>query len=180
MNCKLPLLVAAIVVLGGCTAAPQQQKPAHSSRVEDFGSDYTFLVTPGMSGAFPANYKSVVAAWVRASFLDPFSLRNVAITNPVEAKAGKFGWLVCFSANGRNTFGAYAGQQTYAVLINNGTVVDAFPKTRMRGASGASAGYQRTANTLNEMEGSLALDLCGRGLQSGKMSFEPFPELEAR
>lgn len=179
MNRKFASLVAAMVMLSGC-AEPQRQQNRVPARTA--GSEYTFAVTsPGLAGSFPENYKALVATWVRSTFLDPFTLRNVAITRPVEAIVdSRVGWLICFTANGRNAYGAYAGQQAYAVIINGGAIVDTFPKTRTRGTTGMPASYERTVDNLNAVQGALALNLCAQGVQSEKVRFEPFPELEGR
>ena len=162
------LLVVAATVLNACSAP---KPPPNRSRVASEPA-FTLQVPPGMAGAYPENYKAVMAAWVSNTFFDPFSLRNAEITRPVEAKAERFGWLVCFSANARNRYGAYAGQQTYAVLINGGVVVDAFPKTTP--TAGMPASYQRLAATHDSLQKTLALDLCAQAVQSGKVRFEPY------
>jgi hypothetical protein len=73
--------------------------------------------------------------------------------------------------------GAYTGSQVHSLLIRDNSVIDAFPKSTP--ASGL-AGYDRTIETINAMEGNLMLNLCVEAAQSGRTSAEPFPELEGR
>lgn len=166
--------IGALLCVTGCA---EPSKPAARTAPEP---TYTLQVTPGMAGPYPALYKGMLASWVRGTFLDPYSLRNVHVTKPVEVKAsrGTFAWLVCLSANARNRYGAYTGQQAHAVLIRNSAIIDAFPKSTA--PSGLGTGYDRMVDTANSMEGTLVLNLCVEAVQSGRASSEPFPELEGR
>jgi hypothetical protein len=85
-----------------------------------------YEIDPARSGPFPDDYKQIVAAYVRDTFLDPHTLQDVAISAPDRGRmADQQGWIVCFVANGKNGQGAYAGRRTTAYLINDGRVIAA-------------------------------------------------------
>ena len=82
-------------------------------------------------GAYPANYKEIITAWLNTSLGDP---RSAQITwrgepRPGELDVGKgqkvTGFLVDFSVNARNIFGAPTGKQKHTALIRDGQVVTA-------------------------------------------------------
>lgn len=152
-------------------------------------SSYKLEVPPGLAGPFPTAYKAAIATWARGNFLDPYSLRDVVVTKPVEAEAqsGQYGWLVCLGVNARNRFGAYTGQQWLALLLRDGSVVDAYPKSTSSSQPIGIAGYDRAMsrasdyrNQANALEGALMLNLCGDAIQSGRTVLERFPEVEQR
>jgi hypothetical protein len=66
-------------------------------------------------GPFPETYKGVVR-FILKSDKEP---RAVAISAPAAMNGRPAGWLVCFRANSKNEFGAYAGLQVTAVVIRN-------------------------------------------------------------
>lgn len=71
----------------------------------------------------PANYRALIAADMRAKFYDPWSVRDVSITEPyVDPRFP--GWLVCIRANSKNQLGGYTGQQPVAYLLRDGKVIE--------------------------------------------------------
>lgn len=152
-------------------------------------SSYKLQVPPEMAGPFPTAYRATVATWARGNFLDPYSLRDVFVTKPVEAEArsGQYGWLVCLGVNARNRFGAYTGQQWYALLLRDAYVVDAYPKPTSSSQPIGMPAYDRAMsrasdyqNQANAIGGALMLNLCGDAIKSGRTVLERFPELEQR
>lgn len=82
-------------------------------------------------GAYPANYKELVTAWLNSSLGDPKSaeIKWLGEPRPGELDVGKgqkvAGFLVDFSVNARNIFGAPTGMQKHTALIRDGQVVTA-------------------------------------------------------
>ena len=79
-------------------------------------------------GPYPANYKEVVTQWLQTQLIDPTSARIEWKSEPKPADLGKkgehlYGYLVTFTVNARNRFGAYTGKQEHGALIRNGEVV---------------------------------------------------------
>lgn len=76
-------------------------------------------------GPEPMNYREIVKTAVHDTFFDPYSLRDVSVTEPHTGRMYRTeGWLVCVRANGKNRMGAYAGMSETVFLIRNGIVVD--------------------------------------------------------
>jgi hypothetical protein len=82
-------------------------------------------------GAYPANYQEIITAWLNSSLVDPKSvqIKWLGEPRPGELDVGKgqkvTGFLVDFSVNARNVFGAYTGSQKHTALIRDGQVVTA-------------------------------------------------------
>lgn len=82
-------------------------------------------------GAYPAKYQEIVTAWLNSSLVDPKSVRIEWLSEPrpgeLTVAKGKTvsGFLVDFSVNARNIFGAYTGAQKHTALIRDGQVVTA-------------------------------------------------------
>lgn len=82
-------------------------------------------------GSYPANYKEIITAWLNASLGDPRSadIKFLGEPRPGELEVGKgqkvSGFLVDFSVNARNIFGAPTGAQKHTALIRDGQVVTA-------------------------------------------------------
>lgn len=82
-------------------------------------------------GAYPANYQEIITAWLNASLGDPKSaqIKWLGEPRPGQLDVGKgqkvAGFLVDFSVNARNIFGASTGAQKHTALIRDGQVVTA-------------------------------------------------------
>ncbi len=82
-------------------------------------------------GAYPVNYQEIVTAWLNSSLVDPKSvqIKWLGAPRPGELTVGKgqrvSGFLVDFTVNARNIFGAYTGAQKHTALIRDGQVVTA-------------------------------------------------------
>ncbi len=90
------------------------------------------LPAPGaVYGAYPAKYQDIVTAWLDSSLVDPKSVKIswLGEPRPGELTVGKgqkvAGFLVDFTVNARNIFGAYTGAQKHTALIRDGQVVTA-------------------------------------------------------
>ena len=87
-------------------------------------------------GPKPSNYREIVAAQVRATFFDPYSIRDAGIAEPFPGgtvitydwQSGE-GWVVCLRANGKNRFGAYIGVKETAFVVRGGKVVHTLDET---------------------------------------------------
>ena len=81
-------------------------------------------------GAYPQNYQEIITAWLNQALVDP---KSVIITWKGEPRPGELkvqgrmisGFLVDFTVNARNIFGAYTGAQKHTALIRDGKVVTA-------------------------------------------------------
>ena len=82
-------------------------------------------------GAYPAKYQEIITTWLNSSLVDPKSvqIKWLGEPRPGELDVGKgrkvAGFLVDFSVNARNIFGAYTGSQKHTALIRDGQVVTA-------------------------------------------------------
>jgi hypothetical protein len=79
-------------------------------------------------GPYPTNYKEIIVQWLNKQLIDPDSARIEWDGDPKATDLGKggeavSGYLVNFTVNARNQFGAYTGKQKHSVLIRNGEVI---------------------------------------------------------
>ena len=79
-------------------------------------------------GIYPIGYKDIIMEWLNKQLLDPDSARIEWSGDPKPSDVGKgseaaSGYLVNFTVNARNRFGAYTGKQKHSVLIRNGEVI---------------------------------------------------------
>ena len=104
--------------------SPTQSVPsAPAQSVNPFSSSY---------GAYPANYQEIITTWLNTNLVDPRTVVVKWLSEPKPGelpidKAGKMvsGFVVDFSVNARNLFGAYTGPQKHTALIRDGQVVTA-------------------------------------------------------
>src|SRR5690554_5255712 len=87
MTMKAGLLALAVVTVAAC--APD--------------------LTTGSIGPQPADYREIVKAHVRATFFDPYSIRDAYISRPFPGGTvinsnmeSGMGWVVCLKANAKN------------------------------------------------------------------------------
>ena len=79
-------------------------------------------------GPYPTLYKEIIMQWLNTQLIDPDSARIEWNEEPKPSDVGKgtetvSGYLVNFTVNARNRFGAYTGKQKHSVLIRNGEVI---------------------------------------------------------
>jgi hypothetical protein len=79
-------------------------------------------------GPYPTYYKEIVMVWLNKQLIDPDSARVEWSGEPKPSDLGKgseakSGYLVNFTVNARNRFGAYTGKQKHSALIRNGEVI---------------------------------------------------------
>lgn len=110
------LIAAALLALAACQSVPPAPTDAQMARA-DFGRP-------------PADHVAIVKAWYGAALKDPGSAQYRTITEPVQywlgargTQAGVYGYLVCATVNAKNSYGAYVGFKTEALLIRDGAVV---------------------------------------------------------
>lgn len=119
MKKAAPSLIAAIA-LSGCAAS-----------------------TGGITGSIqqpPMNYREQVRAYVKANFKDPYSIRDAKIAttplrddNPMPLPNGTWAsgfYVVCFSANAKNAFGAYTGIKAHGAIFIDGALNSVFSNPR--------------------------------------------------
>jgi hypothetical protein len=138
--------VAACALAAGCAGTPQEAANA--------GNPY------------PADYKRLAAAYVRETFLDPYSIRDAEIAAPKLAMGpgllgdGSFAtpWVVCVRANAKNRMGAYTGRTATGIQVYRGKAVGAYGGPATLGTSTVDAGE----------------------LACGGASYAPFPEINGK
>src|SRR5215470_19220092 len=79
-------------------------------------------------GSYPTDYKQIITVWLNKQLIDPDSARIEWNGDPKPTDVGKgseavAGYLVNFTVNARNQFGAYTGKQKHSVLIRNSEVI---------------------------------------------------------
>src|SRR5215471_14038804 len=79
-------------------------------------------------GPYPTNYKEIIMQWLNKQLIDPDSARIEWDGEPRPSDVGKgseavSGYLVNFTVNARNRFGAYTGKQKHSVLIRNSEII---------------------------------------------------------
>jgi hypothetical protein len=110
-----------------------------------------------INAAPPVNYRQAIAEYTRTAFVDPYSIRDAAISQPFPIRHGLLGqdtvWYICIRANARNRLGGYTGMnETPIAFIGN--QVDVPRSDAVRNNMGAT--------------------ICGPA------RYEPFPEIEGR
>jgi hypothetical protein len=94
-------------LLGGCQTAKGPEGQALEAQV-------------------PANYRAQVAAYLRKTLKDPYTVRDAEISAPTTIFVGLVNGGsapgVCLKMNSKNSFGAYTGLQIHAVAMRNGEV----------------------------------------------------------
>jgi hypothetical protein len=87
------------------------------------------VVSDPVYGEYPTRYKGLIMDWLYQHLHDPLSAKVEWQGEPKrgdlpDARGRKvYGYLVLFSVNSRNRFGAYTGKQTHGALIRNGAIV---------------------------------------------------------
>ena len=83
-------------------------------------------IDPAKSGPYPQNYRQLAKDYVRTTFFDPYSMRDVQISTPHNGRMfAQQGWVVCIAANAKNRMGGYTGLKKTALLMRDGAVIDA-------------------------------------------------------
>jgi hypothetical protein len=76
------------------------------------------------AGPPPADAKAIVKQYIKDSFFDPYSLRDVSITSAIPGTlAFQSGYLLCLECNGKNRMGGYIGKNRQAILIRHDKVI---------------------------------------------------------
>lgn len=97
---RLLLILAVAVALSGCAE-----------------------VQPVDIGPYPNN-KAIMKEYIKNTFFDPYSLRDVSISETEEGVIGwNKGWLFCLECNAKNRMGGYIGLNRSAYLIQAEKVV---------------------------------------------------------
>lgn len=105
-------IIACTLLLAGCASAPP-------------------LTTQTTAAAVPppppANYRAMIKERVVATFKDPYSIRDAAISAPKFEPPNEIwksgSWIVCFKATAKNSFGGYTGAEYRAATFEDGKLV---------------------------------------------------------
>jgi hypothetical protein len=84
-------------------------------------------------GPYPKDYEAIVQNYIRTTFKDPYSIRDLSIQKPTKGwvtgawifgeKPITYGWEIIFAVNGKNGFGAYTGLQKIDLVVRDGKIV---------------------------------------------------------
>ena len=82
-------------------------------------------VTEMWASARPAtdNEKSAIIDGMRDALHDPYSVRDVEISEVITATLGGIVHQVCVRGNAKNAYGGYTGRETYLLYMNNAAQV---------------------------------------------------------
>lgn len=111
------------------SATVVQVSPTSAATTTTSGSATPPIPTDPVYGDYPTRYKGLIMDWLYQHLHDPLSAKIEWQGEPKrgdlpDARGRKvYGYLVLFSVNSRNRFGAYTGKQTHGALIRNGAVV---------------------------------------------------------
>ena len=117
MNVALFITVMAFLV--GCAGLPTPEEIASADH-----------------GSYPNNYEDIVKSYFARILKDPYSVRYESISTPQRywlanrLEGATYGYLVCVTLNAKNSYGAYIGYETDALIIRNGVVVKYIAKGR--------------------------------------------------
>lgn len=77
------------------------------------------VIPDSEAGPYPHNYKEVTDKYVKAHFKDPSSVKDTEISKPIPYRVfDRRGYLICFRANAKNSYGGYTGVQTSAFILS--------------------------------------------------------------
>jgi hypothetical protein len=84
-------------------------------------------------GPYPKNHEEIVQKYIHENFMDPYSIRDLAIQKPTKGwvtgawlfgeKPITYGWEIIFAVNAKNSFGAYSGLQKIDLIVRDGKIV---------------------------------------------------------
>lgn len=97
------------------------------------------ITPPPEASEPPRNYEAAVAQFVRTTYFDPYSMRDVQISQPFYQSFPMVGgatWWVCVRANAKNRMGGYTGLRDRPIAFD-GDRIDT-QKTGMIGPVTAS------------------------------------------
>jgi hypothetical protein len=111
----ISVIIATAFLAATCAALPSPQQNAAADH-----------------GPYPSNYRAIVNDWIKHTFADPYSIRDLTITKPAKGwrsgsplfgeKSVNYGWEVLVTCNAKNQLGAYTGLLTYDLIIRDGKV----------------------------------------------------------
>jgi hypothetical protein len=137
---KKQILLISAAALAGCTA---------TNKETSVGASVGTSGVPGIAsiGPNPEQSRAAVDTFIHSRFHDPYSVQDLKIANPVfnhNATIHK-DWVIVFSCNAKNSFGAYIGVQRYYVLWKDGQIdwqaIDDPGRAFLRGMLEGAGGY---------------------------------------
>ncbi len=79
-----------------------------------------------LAAQIPSNYRAQIAAHLKKTLKDPYSVRDAEISEPTTIFVGLVNGGsapgACIRLNSKNSFGAYTGLQTFTVVMKNGEI----------------------------------------------------------
>lgn len=126
-------MIGIVMVLGlvGCATAPTQ------TELVNYCSDKV--------GSRPDNYEEIVKEYFSTILKDPYSAvyrfgdvapgwgKNSSLHGALTDSNIHCGWMVFVGVNAKNSYGGYAGEKMYRLLLENGRVVGKWEQTQFSG-----------------------------------------------
>lgn len=170
--------VGAALLVAACGGPPHSASRSSQYSAPPPNPTFTLEVMPGAAGPYPANYRELVSRAIVETFFDPYSVRNAAVTKPIEAMSTQPGWLVCLTANAKNAYGAYAGQQVVVYFVRAGRIDETFPYQPSKtvpypGGEAIAARIDSLSAQAAMLQHQLAIDLCRTAVTRGLTTFSP-------
>jgi hypothetical protein len=121
--------------------------------------------TDEMRGPYPFNYSQLVKDYISSSFKDPSSVIDLDVYKPAPGfwsnalfkktrENTTCNWYIAFSANGKNSYGAYVGSSVRGLWVRYGEITNSMERTGVDPAviSEGEAAYERNLKRLSEGE----------------------------
>ena len=108
-------LVTAVLLLSSCAGL----SPQHRDLMQDD------------VGPYPENYEALIKQWLQVNLKDPYTVRDLAITQPIQGKywggllvtgGNVTAYRSCVQYNAKNSYGAYIGLRAYSFWLKNGRI----------------------------------------------------------
>jgi hypothetical protein len=116
-------------------------------------------------GPYPFNYSQLVRDYISSTFKDPSSVIDLDIYKPAPGvwsnalfkktrENTTCNWYIVFSANGKNSYGAYVGSSMRGLWVRYGVVTNSMERTGVDPSviSEGEAAYERNLKRLSEEE----------------------------
>src|SRR5262245_2671335 len=112
-----------MLLLAACQSVPAPEEAGQAIELQKAAESVDV-------GPPPEDWKEQVKTLVIKEFLDPKTLRGVAISQPFKITVPtwqgppRHGWMVCLKANGKDQLGAYTGLQVTGYFFEDGRLTD--------------------------------------------------------
>lgn len=119
---KIILLIAASIMIIGCTTQPSNQPKQETYNLPNEQELKAIVIEP-----IPSNYQDIIKRYHVMTLKDPDSAKYEFYGEPTKAygvranRKPNYGWLVKLQVNAKNGFGAYTGYEVEKFILEKGT-----------------------------------------------------------